>query len=113
MLVKREENLEKDGSVGFIESVYDSSNLLSSVYFPNTEKLYLIFKRGGVYSYLNVSSELYESFEKAESQGKFFNQNIKNNDTLQYLREYNLYKNEIEEFEKQILEWKTTNQQNL
>jgi hypothetical protein len=103
MLVKREENLEKDGSVGFIESVYDSSNLLSSVYFPNTEKLYLIFKRG----------ELYESFEKAESQGKFFNQNIKNNDTLQYLREYNLYKNEIEEFEKQILEWKTTNQQNL
>jgi hypothetical protein len=37
------------------------------------------FNGGALYEYSNVDPQLYEDMCKAESQGKFFNEKIKNN----------------------------------
>jgi hypothetical protein len=103
MLVEHKEFQEKDGSVGYIESVFNSDNVLKTTYFPNTERLYIAFSRGDTYSYANVDAEMYQKFEDAESQGKFFYKNINNNKKHPYRKEFTLYPNEVKDL-KEIVE---------
>ena len=103
MLVEHKQFLNKDGSVGYIEAVFNSDNVLKTTYFPEAQRLYIAFSRGHTYSYGNVSPELYEEFEDAHSQGKFFHQNIRNNSKYPYRKEFTLYPTEIAEA-KQIIE---------
>jgi len=103
MLVERKEILNEDGSIGYIEAVFDSDNILKTTYFHQAQRLYIAFNRGGTYSYENVTPDMYQQFENAESQGKFFHQNIRNNPKYPYRKEFTLYPNEIAEA-KQIIE---------
>ena len=57
--------------------MYDSSNILASIYDNTTNDLSLIFKGGRKYKYANVSKSDYMRFEIAESQGDVFNTHIK------------------------------------
>jgi hypothetical protein len=110
MIVSNKIHEEKDGSVGYIENVYDSSNILTSTYFPKTNIMYIAFNRGGVYSYGNISKELHEQFVNAESQGKFFVKEIKNNDAYPFLKEFKLFESEINDAKKLIEEWRENQQ---
>ena len=57
----------------------ESSMINRVIYnFPN-KTLKIEFNSGSLYEYTNVESEVYENLCKAESQGKFFNEQIKNN----------------------------------
>lgn len=98
--------VEDEKGKKYIECVFDSSNIVKTIYFEHNEKLYIFFKRGHGYSYINVDKELYENFEKAESQGKFFNQKIKNEPKHQYRYEFKLFENEIKEVEQIIENYK-------
>jgi hypothetical protein len=71
MILKRQ---EKDG---IVKAMYDSSNIVASVYNNNTNDLEIIFKAGTRYKYPNVSKSDYMRFEIAESQGAVFNTHIK------------------------------------
>lgn len=89
----------------FIEAIYESSNILMSTYFPNKNKLFIHFNRGGTYSYTNINEELYREFENADSQGKYFLANIKKNpNKYPYAKEYTLTKTEIDDAKKVIKE---------
>lgn len=103
MLVERKEVLNEDQSIGYIESVFDSDNVLKTTYFPQNQRLYIAFSRGHTYSYGNVSPELYEEFEDADSQGKFFHQKINNNKAHPARKEFTLYPSEVMDL-KQIVE---------
>ena len=61
-----------------IESYYNSSNILKSIYHVDTKDLDVVFKRGAVYRYVDVPLKLFEQFEKEQSQGKFLNKRIRN-----------------------------------
>lgn len=56
----------------------DSSHIEAIGYLPDTLELFVQFKDGGIYVYLNVPPELYEEFMMAGSKGIFLNQCIKN-----------------------------------
>lgn len=104
MLVDRKEVLNEDGSVGYIEAVFSSGNVLKSTYFPTDQRLYIAFRRGHMYSYEHVSEEIYEEFEEADSQGRFFHEVI--NKKYQYRKEFTLYPTEVEDVNKIIEEKK-------
>lgn len=107
MIVQKTPHYEEDGkTVSYIECIFDSSNILMSIYFPSTEVLYISFNRGGTYKYTHVSKEKYENFENAESQGKFFVKEIKNNSNHPYSKEFVLFEQEITEAKNIIKEWK-------
>lgn len=98
MLVEEKKYQNEDGSIGYYESVYDSSNVLQTTYFPENNRLFISFNRGGVYSYSNISQKLYDEFKEAESQGKFFAATIRKNPKLyQFRKEYTLYPNEVKD----------------
>ena len=60
-------------------SSVDSSMISRVIYnFPN-KSLKIEFKSGALYEYSNVEQLVYDDLCKAESQGKFFNEQIKNN----------------------------------
>lgn len=102
-----EKNLIEDkDNKKYIECVFDSSNIAKTIYFEHVEKFYIFFKRGHGYSYINVDKELYEEFENAESQGKFFNQKIKNNPVHQHKYEFKLFETELKEVETLIESYK-------
>jgi hypothetical protein len=103
MLIERKEVLNEDESVGYIEAVFNSDNVLKTTYFLGIRRLYIAFSRGHTYSYGNVSKELYDEFENAESQGKFFHTKINKNNLYPYRKEFTLYPNEVKEL-KQIVE---------
>jgi len=103
MLVERKEYQEKDGSTGYIESVFNSGNVLKTTYFPNNQRLYIAFSRGDTYSYGNISKEFYQEFEDCESQGKFFFKNIANNSKYPTRKEFTLYPQEVQDL-KTIVE---------
>ena len=114
MLVDRKEYTEPDNSVGYIESIFDSSNILKTTYFPKKNMLYVSFNRGGTYSYSNVRHELYEQFEQAESQGKFFVEEIKKNpNKFPYAKEFSLRDSEVDSIKKIIREHKEKEQGNV
>jgi hypothetical protein len=103
MLVEHKEFQEKDGTLGYIESIFQSDNVLKSTYFPNNQRLYIAFSRGDTYSYAGVDMEMYKEFEEAESQGKFFYKRINNNKKHPYRKEFTLYPNEVKDL-KEIVE---------
>jgi len=63
VLNKYEEN-------GSIECLYDSTNILGSIYITTDKKLAIIFGSGRQYVYEGVKYEDYKKFESSESQGK-------------------------------------------
>ena len=104
MLVERKEVLNEDKSIGYIESVFKSDNILKTTYFPNNQRLYIAFGRGHTYSYGNISQEFYDEFEAAESHGKFFQSKINNRFAYPYRKEFTLYPNEVSDIKKIINE---------
>ncbi len=110
MLVLRKEILDENQKIGYIESIFDSDNILKTTYFPNMKRLYIAFKRGETYSYGNITQEIYDEFEKSESQGKFFHQKIRNNKEFPYRKEFTLYPNEINEVNEVINNMKEKNE---
>lgn len=107
MLVERKEFKNDDQSIGYIESIFESGNLLKSIYFPESRKLYLTFSRGHTYLYGDISPEFYQEFENSDSQGKFFYNRISKNPNIKFRREFNLFPSEIQEI-KEIIESKRT-----
>jgi len=59
-----------------IEVTIKSSNLQSAVYFTEEEKLSVTFNNGSIYEYEKVPWVKFTKFRMAESQGKYFNQEI-------------------------------------
>jgi lysyl-tRNA synthetase class 2 len=53
-----------------------SSNLKESTYNTETEDLTVIFNNGSIYEYNKVPWTKFTKFRLAESQGKYFNENI-------------------------------------
>lgn len=62
---------------------YDSSNIKFANYDTNTKKLIITFSNSTEYEYLNVPHETFTIFDTADSQGKIFNKQIKNNFTFE------------------------------
>lgn len=110
MIVEKNTFNDQDGSLGWIECIYDSTNILSSIYFPKTKILYISFNRGMTYKYFNIEESLYYQFENSDSQGKFFVKNIKNDINLIYSKEFKLYESEIKDAKDKIKKWKQTKQ---
>lgn len=101
MLVK-EKIVKEEDEVGYYDAIFDSSNILQTTYFPQQERLYISFNRGGVYSYQNITKEKYEEFKNAESQGKYFIKEIKNkSDEHPYRKEFSLYPEEIKNLKEE------------
>lgn len=104
MLVTEKKFQKEDGIIGYYEAVYDSTNILQTTYFPEQERLYISFNRGGVYSYQNVTFKLYEEFKTQESQGKFFAKEIKSKaKQFPYRKEFTLYPQEVKDL-KEVVE---------
>lgn len=106
MLLERKEITDPQTSEMVIEALYDSSNIVKSMYLPTTKTLFIIFRKGVVYSYHNVDSELYVGFEVANSQGVYFSKNISKNPVCIYYREYKLFEFEKKDIFKLIEEKK-------
>ena len=103
MLIERKDYKETDGSIGYIESLFESGNVLKTTYFPQQERLYIAFSRGHTYSYGNITPELYDEFENNYSQGIFFHNRINNKKEFPSRKEFNLYPTEVKEL-KEIIE---------
>lgn len=58
--------------------VVESSNLASIGYNAENEILEIEFNHGGVYQYFDVPLDVYEELMNAESHGKYFSANIRN-----------------------------------
>lgn len=95
MLLERKELKDSETAEIYVEAYFDSTNLVKTIYLPAKKTLFIIFKKGVVYSYSNVDPELYVGLENSDSQGVYFAKNIKNNPKCYYYKEYKLY-----EFEK-------------
>ena len=54
----------------------NSTNLTSASYNTESKVLSVTFKTGNIYEYENVPWEMFTKFRMADSQGKFFNNNI-------------------------------------
>jgi len=103
MLIERKEILNEDQSIGYIEAIFNSDNVMQTTYFPNSQRLYIAFNRGTIYSYGNISKEFYDEFESTQSQGKFFQAKINKNKAFPYRKEYSLLPYEIQKI-KNIIE---------
>lgn len=112
MIVEKNTYNDPDGTIGWIETIFDSSNILYTTYFPKTKILYIAFARGGVYSYINVDQEFYDRFETTESQGKFFVSEIKNNPKYPYQKSFKLFESEISRAKVTIEKWKKNKEEN-
>ena len=55
----------------------ESSNLASIGYDAENEILEIEFNHGGVYQYFDVPKNVYEELMNADSQGQYFDRNIK------------------------------------
>ena len=84
MLIKKVTDKEN-----IIESYYNSSNILKSIYHVDTKDLDIVFKRGAVYRYVDVTLKLFEQFEREQSQGKFLNKRIRNKFTTNKVADVN------------------------
>jgi len=105
MLLNRKELNYKDGL--WYESLIESSNIIRVDYNTTQNKLYVYFKNKQVYSYTNVTKELYEQFENADSQGKFFIKNIRSNpNKYPYAFEFKFTDGELNEMNESIKEHK-------
>ena len=59
-----------------IEVKINSSNLKSASYDTENETMTVAFNSGGIYEYNKVPWTKFTKFRLAESQGKYFNENI-------------------------------------
>lgn len=59
-----------------IEVIINSSNLKSATYNTENEDLTVTFNNGSIYEYNKVPWNKFTKFRLAESQGKYFNENI-------------------------------------
>lgn len=59
-----------------IEVVIKSANLKSASYNTETEDLTVTFNNGTIYEYNKIPWAKFTKFRMAESQGKFFSENI-------------------------------------
>lgn len=98
MLLERKELRDEETKELVVEALFDSSNIMKSIYIPDREILFIIFKKGVVYSYEHIDIETYVGFENADSQGVYFSKNITKNPVFVFYRQYKLY-----EFEKKDL----------
>ncbi len=55
----------------------NSSMITSIAYSQTTKVLEIVFCHGGIYEYQNIEQETFETFNNAESKGKFFNTEIR------------------------------------
>ena len=74
--VKRED-LEEQMSL-FKKTNWSSSMISSTSYNPETGKMDVTFTNGASYTYSQIHVDEYVAFCMAESQGKYFNVNLKN-----------------------------------
>lgn len=56
-----------------------SSNIQELGYCPETKRLRIRFKSGGLYTYADVPESEYEALRAAPSLGKYFHTNIRGN----------------------------------
>ncbi|MDR0605293.1 MAG: KTSC domain-containing protein [Bacteroidales bacterium] len=63
----------------------ESSNLASIGYDSENEILEVEFNHGGIYQYFDVPHDVYEELMNAESHGKYFSANIRNDYEYQKL----------------------------
>ncbi len=63
----------------------DSSVFTATAYVPAKHILYLRFRSGELYRYLNFPPELYCDFLAADSKGQFFAHNIRDRFTCKHL----------------------------
>jgi len=54
----------------------DSTTIIKSVYDTESKEMVVEFKNGTKYQYNEVPHQTYTKFRMAESQGKYFNENI-------------------------------------
>jgi hypothetical protein len=107
MLVERKEYVDEEtGTLGYIDAVFNSDNVLKTTYFLGNQRLYIAFSRGHTYSYGNISKELYDEFEKADSQGKFFHTKINKNNMHPFRKEFTLYPNEVNDLKEIVKTYK-------
>lgn len=59
------------------EILIKSSNISRAEYNEETKELFIIFRSSAKYKYEEVPCEIVNSFEKSESKGNFFYDNIK------------------------------------
>lgn len=64
----------------------DSSNIAAIGYDDELYELFVQYKNGMTYKYKEVPANIYESFLKAESKGKFMNEEVKPFYDYDYLR---------------------------
>lgn len=69
--------LKKQEKDGIVRAMYNSSNIVASIYNSISNELDVIFKSGFKYRYSGVSKTDYMRFEIADSQGKVFESHIK------------------------------------
>ena len=64
-------------NVNLVESLTVDSSAISEVaYYPNVEKLIVLFIIGKAYEYLNVPGHVMNGLREASSKGKFLNKYI-------------------------------------
>lgn len=103
MLLEQKEILNTEGTIEYIESIYDSANVLSSMYFPNTNELYISYLRGGTYSYGNISEDFFKRLQYADSQGKFVRAELQSKPKeYPYRKEFLLYKSEVQALNERV-----------
>lgn len=73
----KEEDLEEKMSL-FKKTDWKSSMISSTSYDPETYRMEVTFTNGNVYTYTQIHVDEYVGFCMAESQGKYFNANLKN-----------------------------------
>jgi len=109
MIVKR--IVQEDEGGKLVECIIDSSNILKTNYFAHKKRLYIFFNRGKVYSYSNITEEVYRNFEEANSQGEFLRGEImKNPQKYPYFKEFSMTDSEINDAKTIIKEWKNKQQ---
>ena len=64
-------------NVNLVETLTVDSSAISEVaYYPNVERLFVIFKSGNEYEYLNVPTFIMNGLRDASSKGKFLNKYV-------------------------------------
>jgi KTSC domain len=71
--------LESEQNGNNITTLYDSSNVLKSIYNTETKDLTITFSNGGKYKYFNVDANTFLGLQENTSIGKFVNSTIKKN----------------------------------
>lgn len=74
---------KNDSTINMVKEEFDSSTIKSAMYNYHTKNLSIKFKNDRIYTYLNVDDDTYRQFSLASSQGKAFNELIK--DKFKYI----------------------------